>query len=277
MHEPESLSYRAPLSDYEAEAAALWDALRAGDDAARWRVKWEHPRFRNRHVSAVDAATLDPGDARLVVARQYAFDAWPDLVAFTEAVACDREVARFEAAADAVVAGEEAALRAMLREHPHLARARSSRRHHATLLHYVAANGVERQRRQTPASAVAIATMLLEAGAEADALADMYDARCQRGQRRRRMRLTSPAVSSTSTGPLRAPRARPLEGHCPPPAAAGAARSASSSLNKPTFRSNARLASSTSRAASPSSSGIASRLSRYRALNAGMSGMSGNA
>jgi ankyrin repeat protein len=66
----------------------------------------------------------------------------------------------------------------MLREHPELARARSTRRHHATLLHYIAANGVEGGRQKTPANAMEVARVLLEAGAEVDALADMYDQRC---------------------------------------------------------------------------------------------------
>src|SRR5262249_22034637 len=49
--------------------------------------------------------------------------------------------------------------------------------HGATLLHYVAANGVEDDRQRTPSNAVAVATMLLEAGSEADALAGMYGGR----------------------------------------------------------------------------------------------------
>ena len=86
--------------------------------------------------------------------------------------------ARFEAAVDAVVEGDVDRLRAMLREDPGLARQRSSRRHHATLLHYIAANGVEDERQRTPPDAVEIATLLLDAGAEPDALADMYRAKC---------------------------------------------------------------------------------------------------
>jgi hypothetical protein len=46
------------------------------------------------------------------------------------------------------------------------------------LLHYVAANGVEGGRQQTPRNAVEVTRVLLEAGAEVDALADMYDERC---------------------------------------------------------------------------------------------------
>ncbi len=80
----------------------------------------------------------------------------------------------FEAAADAVVRGDMAALQRLLRHHHDLVRARSSRPHHATLLHYVSANGVEDIRQRTPPNAVAVATALLEAGAEVDASADTY-------------------------------------------------------------------------------------------------------
>src|SRR5262249_34077436 len=50
--------------------------------------------------------------------------------------------------------------------------------HHATLLHYVGANGVEGGRQKTPKNAVEVAKILLDAGAEVDALADMYEAKC---------------------------------------------------------------------------------------------------
>src|SRR5436190_1747092 len=75
---------------------------------------------------------------------------------------------------DAVLAGDLATLNALLREHPDLIRAHSKRVHHATLLHYVAANGVEDFRQKTPPNAVAVARFLLDAGAKVDALADTY-------------------------------------------------------------------------------------------------------
>jgi ankyrin repeat protein len=46
--------------------------------------------------------------------------------------------------------------------------------HRATLLHYVAANGVEGYRQRTPPNAVDVTKLLLQAGAEVDALADLY-------------------------------------------------------------------------------------------------------
>jgi ankyrin repeat protein len=97
----------------------------------------------------------------------------------------DGPVFEFESAVQAVVDGDLAVLADALRRDPALVRARSSRVcnfdppvHRATLLHYVAANGVERHRQTTPANAVAIARALLEAGSEPDALADMYGAEC---------------------------------------------------------------------------------------------------
>jgi len=78
----------------------------------------------------------------------------------------------FEAAADAIVSGDAGKLKALL--NPELVGARSSRPHRATLLHYIAANGVEDERQKTPANAVEIATVLLRAGSEVDATAFMY-------------------------------------------------------------------------------------------------------
>jgi hypothetical protein len=80
----------------------------------------------------------------------------------------------FEVAADAVIEGRVVELQALLHDQPTLATARSHREHHATLLHYVAANGVEQYRQKSPPNAVEIANTLLEAGAEVDALADTY-------------------------------------------------------------------------------------------------------
>lgn len=172
------LPFDAPLDAYAREADALLASLGAGEDEAAWAMKWLHPRFRDRDVSEVRAAGLGRDDARLVVALTYAFEGWSELVAYSQALPTDACLSRFERAVEAVVAGDVATLDTLLAEHPPLARERSTRRHHATLLHYVAANGVEGVRQRTPANAVAVASHLLDAGAEPDALADMYDQRC---------------------------------------------------------------------------------------------------
>jgi hypothetical protein len=178
MSRADALSFRATLEEYQQQADALLEALKSGDEGAQWRVKWEHPRFRGKSIGDVKDATLDLSDARAVVAREYGFENWSQLAAFADIVQHDGAVARFETTVDAVVSGDVATLRSLLREYPELIHARSARRHHATLLHYVGANGVEGERQKTPKNGLEIAQLLLEAGAEVDALADMYDEKC---------------------------------------------------------------------------------------------------
>ena len=163
MSTDDPLAYPATLDQYHAEADALLEALKSGDEAAYWRFKWEHPRFRGKPVTEVKPPTLEIADAQLVIAREHGFEKWADVAAFADAVRHDNRVARFEAAVEAVVSGDATALRSMLREHPELVRARSARRHQATLLHYIAANGVEGGRQKTPPNAVEIARILLDA------------------------------------------------------------------------------------------------------------------
>jgi ankyrin repeat protein len=83
-------------------------------------------------------------------------------------------LARFEAAADAIVAGDLATLDRLLTGDPALVHARSPRTHRSALVHYVAANGVEYFRQRTPANIVAVANRVLDAGADINATADLY-------------------------------------------------------------------------------------------------------
>jgi ankyrin repeat protein len=80
----------------------------------------------------------------------------------------------FERAADAVAAGDLAALRLLLDGAPWLVHARSPREHRATLLHYCAANGTEAPRQRTPPTAAEVARLLLDRGSDVDAAARFY-------------------------------------------------------------------------------------------------------
>lgn len=185
------LPFHAGLEEYQQQAEALLEAWTAGDPDAVQAVRHKHPRFLDDKIpwlprklsdSEVGSAPFDLADARLTVARWYDFASWTGLAEYVEAV--NREgspVADFESAVEAVIGGHASTLATLLRQKPELVQARSTRIthfdppvHRATLLHYVAANGVEGYRQKTPGNAVEIATMLLQAGAEVDALADMY-------------------------------------------------------------------------------------------------------
>ena len=80
----------------------------------------------------------------------------------------------FYEAVNAVIDGEEELLKQLLAENPELPKQRSPLPHKGTLLHYLAANGVEDSLQRTPPNAVEIGRILLNAGAEVDATAEMY-------------------------------------------------------------------------------------------------------
>lgn len=189
------LPFDSGLSQYEQQAAMFLEGYRSGDAGVIRLYRERHPRFLDeeikwlpKDVSDADvlAAGLGLADARMAVARCYDLRDWEALTAYAAAAAeKTSRVYRFEAAVEAVIAGDLAALAALLREDPELVRARSTRithfdppEHHAMLLHYVAANGVEGYRQKTPKNAVEVARTLLEGGAAVDALADLYGGRC---------------------------------------------------------------------------------------------------
>ena len=161
------------LDQYRQQAKELLHASRAGEPEAVRRIR-QCPRIRE-HATPEQRDVYALADARVAIAREHGFESWAGFASHVEALAHgDAPVARFEAAVDAVTAGDEATLHQLLRDHPTLVRARSTRAHHATLLHYVAANGVEDFRQRTPDNAMAIARMLLDAGAPVDAVAHTY-------------------------------------------------------------------------------------------------------
>jgi hypothetical protein len=114
-------------------------------------------------------------DARAIIVREHFFENWEQFAAYAEALKDPRSpVAQFEAAVEAITTGDLPALERLLQANPALPQARSTRTHAATLLHYVGANGVEGFRQRTPKNAVNVAELLLDRGADVDAMASMY-------------------------------------------------------------------------------------------------------
>ncbi len=187
----EPLPFRSTVEQYQKQAEQLFEAYGSGDAGALQVIHENHPRFLDDKItwlpkdlpdSEIQNAGLELADARLALARWYSFPSWAALAQWVDAVNQeDSPVSQFESAVEAVITGDLSTLQSLLRENPELVRARSTRitphdppLHHATLLHYIAANGIEGYRQNTPKNAVEIAQTLLHAGAEVDALADMY-------------------------------------------------------------------------------------------------------
>lgn len=174
------LPFDASHTDCEARATALLAALHEGDDGALHLFKWNHPELAQGSFAEARARAprLGLDDARLVLARSRAFESWDSMRTFIRGVRREGPVRSFEEAADAVVSGEIDRLRAQIEREPALATARSERRHGGTLLHYLAANGVELERQQSASNAVAVGRLLLDAGADPSATARAYGGDC---------------------------------------------------------------------------------------------------
>ena len=189
------LPLEAPLAAYEAQATELLDAWLRRDSDAIQLIRQRLPRFLRDDVpwlpramseDEVLATTLDEADARLALARAYDFRDWQALVELVTAVQDPSSpIGRFERAVDAVVHGDVGGLRQLLDADRALVQGRSTRRthfdppeHRATLLHYVAANGVEGYRQRTPANVLDITRLLLEAGSDPNAVAMLYGGAC---------------------------------------------------------------------------------------------------
>jgi ankyrin repeat protein len=174
------------LDQYKKQAKDLLKAVQAEDPKAIQRIRQFHP-----HGSELSKPSLS--DAQLVLAREHSFESWPKFSKYAHELGqTNSAFAQFERAADAVINGDAATLKKMLRQNPELVYARSPREHRSTLLHYISANGVEDYRQKTSNNAVEVATILLDAGAAVDAVADAYG------------KGTPLGLTATSIHPLRA-------------------------------------------------------------------------
>jgi ankyrin repeat protein len=188
------------LEQYKKRAKALVTAAESANTSAvrDWARKWLESLASSlgaditpfvgdsidRAVGHIEARVGDRrgskpfllADAQYLVAEAHGYESWGAFAQHVEEAEGKRKPHDdLELAADAVVNGDLATLESLVRKNPELIRARSRRVHRATLLHYVAANGVEDFRQRTPKNAVAIARFLLEAGSEVDAVAETYD------------------------------------------------------------------------------------------------------
>ncbi len=139
----------------------------------RWTEQVE--AFAQRKLSNKDGPQCRLADAQFVIARSHGFESWSKFAKHLDKLSQKSSiVAKFETAADAICNGDVKTVARLLAGEPRLVHSRSTREHKATLLHYVSANGVEGYRQKTPQNIVEIASILLDAGADVNAEADVY-------------------------------------------------------------------------------------------------------
>src|ERR1043166_4795618 len=188
---------------------------KTGRGVQRWID--EVTEFATRKLPSDDVTHCRLADAQLVLAESHGFQTWTGLIRHMNGLNTkSSKTATFEAAADAIVAGDIKTLKRLLQTDPALVRVRSQHEHRATLLHYVSANGVEGYRQRTPRNIVKITKLLIDAGAEVDAEADVYGgrrhgARSRCDQRASLPRRCAKRAHTDPAGPWRGNRSRSEE------------------------------------------------------------------
>ncbi len=147
------------------------------------RIREFHPRFGCATDGEIFAAELKLSDAQLIVARQSGFESWARLKTHLETPGSPDRMNRphheriddpvFRRAVDLLDAGNVAALRKFLAEHPKLARQRvvfegGNYFREPSLLEFIAENPVRQGK--LPPNIVEVAKTILDAGVERSAL-----------------------------------------------------------------------------------------------------------
>jgi hypothetical protein len=129
-----------------------------------------HPELTGSPESEIWSAELGEQGFLDTVARDHGFRDWGAASAAEPA----RPDPRFERSVDDLLAGDLGSLATSLAACRELGALRSHWGHRATLLHYLAANGVEIHRQRVPSNAPDLARLLLRNGADVNAKATMY-------------------------------------------------------------------------------------------------------
>lgn len=129
-----------------------------------------HPALIGRTAEQIWSSRLAAQDYLLTLAREHGY---ADRAAMKRA-ADERPQPEFERCVEAVIDGDVGSLDSALTRAPKLIAARSHWGHRATLLHYVAANGVEDYRQRVPGNAAEVVRCLIVHGADVGARANMY-------------------------------------------------------------------------------------------------------
>jgi hypothetical protein len=162
---------RSTVEQLRLLAGRLADGHHARHPGAFVELANWHPGLVGSPAAELWSAALSEQDYLETVARGHGYPDWAAVVA-----APTQPVPRFERCVDALLAGDRSTVAMSIAADPDLVTARSHWGHRATLLHYLAANGVEIHRQRVPRNAADLARLLLDSGADVAAQAQMYGA-----------------------------------------------------------------------------------------------------
>ena len=155
-------------------ALRMWEGVQVGYAAIFSEINNYNKNYLGVPIDQLMSKELSIQDCYDTVAHQYGFDSWAQLNS-NKQLYYDIE---FEQAVNYLLGGQKAELQDQLDRFPYLISATSKYGHQATLLHYTASNGVEFWRQKVPYNLVELTRLLLEKGADKNALLNVYGGDC---------------------------------------------------------------------------------------------------
>lgn len=147
----------------------LWEGVQQEHPAIFTEISNYHKDYLGKKEQ-INPTSFGLADCQQTIANEYGFPNWE---AVQELGNLQYDF-RFEQAVNLLLAGEIVELKALIMTHPYLLSATSLYGHRATLLHYVASNGVEFWRQQVPLNLPEIASYLILTGADKEATMKVY-------------------------------------------------------------------------------------------------------
>ncbi len=129
------LPARPNLEYLKNEAKDLLRAFQRGDSSVMRLIRTHHPRRRDLNDATIATGEFGLQDAQLVVARQYRFESWPQLVAELELTPLKLELE------EAILGGDGAAVEKLIGAHPDLLNANVRARNSGPPLSFAANEG----------------------------------------------------------------------------------------------------------------------------------------
>ena len=152
------------------QAKTLMQQFAEGNEAVAIQLGNWLPEVVGMNRETILKQNLTIHHMQLAVAREYGFESW-HAAEEEGSVQLDHT---FENAVDAALNGNIKKLNELLKVNPDLAVQRSQFGHKATILVYMAANGVETWRQVVPENAVEVLERLVDAGADPHAKIKVY-------------------------------------------------------------------------------------------------------
>ncbi len=155
-------------------AIRMWEGVQIGYPAIFSEINNYNKNYLGIPISQLMNEAIRMEDCYETVAHQYGFDNWEQLETQQQ---LEYDIT-FEQAINYLLSGQIVKLEEQLNKFPYLISATSKYGHQATLLHYTASNGVEFWRQKVPYNLVELTKLLLEKGADKNALLNVYGGDC---------------------------------------------------------------------------------------------------